>query len=199
MKSTWYNLKKKFLRIFAHVKIFKWPMFIVCEPDGYKIKGKHTLEVQSIITDGCVLARAYDGYLDGIFIPIGDSKCSHTAIYMKGYVYHALAYGVCKQTLIDFCRCDRIIVMQPKKLTKKQIQTMYEHCERNVGRPYDYNLDPHNTSKYFCHEFTASCYEDIYTIREAVCKNKLGMRNSQPTYLVDSFYKNKNFKVIYKK
>ena len=85
---------------------------------------------------GDILLRGYDKYLSGVFIP---GYFSHAGMYLgevseadsafcapefvagdatgffrpgKKMVVHALAKGVFMEDIIDFCRCDRLMVVR---------------------------------------------------------------------------------------
>lgn len=66
------------------------PLFLYYKKgDYYKISGKQTQEILSIVEPGDVLARGYDSYLDSVFIP---GEYSHTGVYVgEGKVIHAVA------------------------------------------------------------------------------------------------------------
>lgn len=121
-----------FLKIFGDIKIFKWPMFIVYDPRGYQVKGDDVREVINLAQPGDILVRGFGKYLDGLFIP---GYFSHTGLYLgevlpehvkfvesgKGkalfrsgeqIVAHAMAEGVFMEDLINFCRCDRMLILR---------------------------------------------------------------------------------------
>ncbi len=142
------DLKAVFLRIFGDIKIFKWPMFILYDPGSYQVKGEDMREVIQIIEPGDILFRGYDNYLDGYFIP---GYFSHAGLYLgkvtekdkdkitsdRGLKYfragdqmviHSMAEGVFMEDILNFCRCDRMVIVRfPKeftaadKLTEKDI------------------------------------------------------------------------------
>ena len=60
---------RKLLAIFGDIKVFKWPMFILYQPQGYGMKGPDVREVLRCIKAGDILLRGYNNYLDGYFIP----------------------------------------------------------------------------------------------------------------------------------
>jgi hypothetical protein len=125
------SLRDTLLTILGDIKIFRWPMFAVYDPGSYRVKGRDTREVLDLIKPGDVLVRGYEMYLDGKFIP---GYFSHAGLYLgelkeedaaqvkegsrrrfrtgKQLVIHAIAEGVLLEDLIDFCRCDRLLVLR---------------------------------------------------------------------------------------
>ena len=209
MKFIWYKIKSYILTIFGDLHIYKYPMFIVYNPNGYKINGDNIEQILKIAEEETMLVfmRGFDSYLDGVFIPIGVSKCSHSGIYIEEKVYHSIAEGVRKDSLIEFCRCDRLIILKPKKLTEKQYKSIYEHCEKSVGTPYDFDFYSENTnnksniksnSAYYCHEFSASCIPKTWNIEKMRVKNKLGIIGPK-IFAADSFLLNDHFEIVFGK
>ena len=130
-----------FLKAFGDIKIFNWPMFLVYDPSGYQVRGDEVREVSNIIKPGDILLRGYNKYLDGLFIP---GYFSHAGIYLgevlpehsefvtpdkreeyfrtgEQIVAHAMAEGVFMEDLINFCRCDRMMILRlPEEISVKQ-------------------------------------------------------------------------------
>lgn len=189
------KLKKIVLTIFGDMLVSKYPMFLFYHPAVDKISGMQTAEIIGLLEDGDVIGRAYDSYIDGYFIPIGESKCSHTGIYFSGIVYHAVAEGVIATDIIEFLRCDRAVIMRPvvqKRTIEKARKIAMKHEQMNV--PYDFEFDSDTPDAVFCHEFTRRCYPSL-SIYKMRARNKLHVRGPE-TYVADSFYLNKTFKVI---
>ena len=108
-----------------------------------------------------------------------------------------MAEGVRRDSIIEFCRADRIIVLKPKKMSEKQVDSAFDHAEKSVGLPYDIDFND-STDKYYCHEFTRSCFPKKWKIEQMKVKNKLGMSGPK-TWVADSFYLSDNFEVVYEK
>ena len=191
----YYKLKSTFLTLFGDIEVFKWPMFVIYRPSGYKIRGKQIRTIMKKIEPGDVLLRGYNDYLDGYFIPKGSSNCSHSGIYVgNGNVIHSIAEGVIREDLLDFLKCDYCVVLRPNT-SKNTINKALKHAKTVVGKPYDFDFDTATHDKYFCHEFTASCYPgiDVQKVRRKAWF--LGLMSPE-TYLADSFYCNDKFKII---
>lgn len=147
-------LMNHFLKAFGDIKIFNWPMFLVYDPSGYQVKGDEVREVINIIKPGDILLRGYNKYLDGLFIP---GYFSHAGIYLgevlpehselvtpdkreeyfrtgDQIVAHAMAEGVFMEDLINFCRCDRMIILRlPEEISMAQENTVADIPTNNFN------------------------------------------------------------------
>jgi hypothetical protein len=124
-------LRDGFLKAFGKVKVFPWPFWMVYDPGSYKLKGHDARALIDLARPGDVLVRGFDNYLDGKFIP---GYFSHAAIFLgptrdedlglvrpgarrlfrvgAQTVIHAIAEGVLMEDLLDFCRCDRLLLLR---------------------------------------------------------------------------------------
>jgi hypothetical protein len=138
---------ESFLTVFGDLKVFRWPLFFLYDPGSYKVKGKDMREVINLIQPGDILLRGYINYLDGYFIPGYFSHAGLylgrvDAEYLKKIwtdddnyapvdevirkcqtgeqmVIHSMAEGVFMEDLLNFCRCDRMIVLRfPEELRR---------------------------------------------------------------------------------
>ena len=165
-KKRWYE---KFLTWFGDLKYFKAPCFVVYDPSSYRVKGEDVREVIDIIEPGDVVLRSYDNYVDGLFIPgefshVGffyghateeDRKSAGTMIdnnpeklarvqrddFKTGeqMVIHAMADGVFMEDVINFCRCDKMVILRlpetlknSPQLEKVFIKTKFLPSEENI-------------------------------------------------------------------
>ena len=160
------TIKVAFLKAFAHVKIFKFPFFMVFDPHSFDIKGKHYYELLKLIQPGDIVLRAYRNYLDGYFIP---GKYSHASLYVgdeNEQIIHSMTPDVQWIDLVSFMRCDKICVIRPDVSTADK-QTAIERAKAMLGRPYDYdfkfeldgniNADPNR--KFSCSELVYFAYD----------------------------------------
>lgn len=188
-----YKIKSFILTIFGDIKVFKSPFFIVYHPTTFKVKGQETRKISSMIQPGDVIMRSYSNYLDGYFIPKGKSGCSHSGLYIgNNKIVHSIAEGSRIDDIIDFCRADKIVVLRPDSGQEYAIIHANKCADAQV--PYDFNFEP-GPGKYYCHEFTASCYPrlGIEQLRGSV----LGFIFTPYAFLADSFYSNPHFTKIY--
>ncbi|MEW6709656.1 MAG: YiiX/YebB-like N1pC/P60 family cysteine hydrolase, partial [Candidatus Riflebacteria bacterium] len=159
MQKLIYSIKKYLLTIFGDIKIFRWPMFCVYHPTSFAVKGRHTRVIMNILQPGDVVMRSYNDYLDGYFIPKGKSGCSHSGLYIgKNQIVHSIAEGSVIDDIIDYCRTDRIMILRPASGQEWAIEHAKKCADENVE--YDFNFEP-GPGKYYCHEFTASCYPNL--------------------------------------
>lgn len=125
------TLRDRLLTVLGDVKVFRWPLWLVYDPGSYRVKGHDAREVIGLVRPGDVLVRGFDSYLDGRLIP---GYFSHAGLYLgpttaadavlvrpsaRGrlavgdqMVVHAVAEGVLLEDVLDFCRCDRLVVLR---------------------------------------------------------------------------------------
>ena len=141
-RKTRKTLLERFLTIFGDIKAYpRWnrPLWILYQPEGYKVRGQEIREFLERIQVGDVLVRGFNDYLDGYFIP---GYFSHVGLYLgevaetdkeyvgkqarglkgpdsepvfrtgKQMVIHALAEGVILEDVINFCRCDYLAALR---------------------------------------------------------------------------------------
>ena len=193
MKKVSYKLKSFLLTIFGDIKVFRWPLFIAYQPTSFKIKGPETRSIMSLIEPGDVIMRSYSSYLDGYFIPKGESQCSHSGLYIgENQVIHSIAEGSKTDDSIDFCRTDKIIILRPAEGQPLAIEHALKCADSNV--PYDFNFES-GSGRYYCHEFTASCYPTLNI--KPLSGKILNLFDSPEAFLADSFYKNSHFEKVY--
>jgi uncharacterized protein YycO len=193
MGNLIYGIKRTILTIFGDIKVFRWPFFVIYQPTSFRVKGKDTRDIMENIRPGDVIMRSYNDYLDGYFIPKGESGCSHSGLYVgDNMVVHSIAEGSSLIDIIDFCRADKIIILRPNTDQVWAINHAKKCADDNI--PYDFDFVP-GPGKYYCHEFTASCYPNLNI--EILSRKVLGFINSPKAFLADSFHCNSNFTKIY--
>ena len=137
IKKIW----RKFLTVFGDIKIFKFPMFIVYQPKGYRVMGAEIEKILNIVKEGDILVRGYYDYLDGKFI---DGFFSHAGFYYgENKVIHAIAEGVVEGHLIDFCKCDYLAIIRfyPENINEEDIKLAKEKALSIIGYAYDFEFD----------------------------------------------------------
>jgi hypothetical protein len=167
-----------FIGFFGDIKVFKFPMFIIYDPGSYLIKGDDIRQVIKILKPGDILVRGYINYLDGYFIP---GFFSHAGLYLgevaesakelikpdalhdfksgEQIVIHSMAEGVFMEDVINFCRCDYMLVLRrnPEKESeeskKTTFDTVFKTALQNLGKGYDFKFDFANFTKLSCTEF----------------------------------------------
>lgn len=193
MKKFFYKLWSKFLTAFGEIKIFKFPMFVVFDPNYFKVGGKQILDILKIIQPGDIILRGYDSYLDGKFIP-DPLGYSHGAIYIgNGKIIHAVAEGVSETDIIEFTRCDRIAIFRPRKYKRNAISTAKKFLKDNI--PYDFGFRE-DVSSLYCFELCGLCYGKLEIPRQTV-KALFGLIKKENVFLAESFFDSKDMKCIY--
>ena len=164
----------KFLTIFGKIKIFKYPMFIIYEPNGYKVTGEETEKILNLIKDGDILVRGYYDYLDGKFIK---GFFSHAGFYYENnIIIHAIAEGVQKDHIIDFCRCDYLAVLRfkPGLINDQDIKAAKEIAISLLGDEYDFDFSGNN-NQYYCTEAVMKIWEKKLNITPTKVKELFGL------------------------
>lgn len=185
------SLHEKFLKIFGDIKIFKWPLFFIYQPTGYKVKGKDIHKILKVLREGDILLRGYNDYLDGKFIP---GIFSHAGFYLgKNEVIHSIAEGVIKEHILDFCRCDRIAVIRVKGFTGQELEDAKGLAETFLGCSYDFDFI-HNNNKLYCSELVNRIWK--HKVNTPPTKIKLFGIFRKEVILPDQFYRSKDMKVI---
>ncbi|MFC1542544.1 hypothetical protein ACFL4M_01470 [Pseudomonadota bacterium] len=146
-KKRWYE---KLLTWFGDLKFFWIPPMIVYDPSPYGVKGEDVREVINLIQPGDILLRSYEKYVDGWFIPgefshvgffygattednrksagtmIDDNPEKLQRVQHDGFkigeqmIIHAMADGVFMEDVINFCRCDKMVILRlPEKLENR--------------------------------------------------------------------------------
>jgi len=193
MKKFLYKCWSKLLSMFGDIKIFRWPFWVVYDPECFKMTGEKMIELMSCIESGDVILRGYDMYLDSCFIQAKRSY-SHAGLYVgNNEIIHAVAPNVTKCNIIDFCECDRIAVVRPKKGQAVAIKTAKKFLKDNV--PYDFNFK-HGQESLYCFELAAECYPKLNVIRKTV-KAMFGIIRKKNVVLSDSFFESPDFKLVF--
>ena len=94
MRRLLHRIWRRFLEIFGDVKISRYPLWIMYDPEYFKMPGEQILEVVNHVEVGDVILRGYDGYADGYFIPYaeGHGRYSHAGMYTGNcMVTHAVS------------------------------------------------------------------------------------------------------------
>jgi hypothetical protein len=149
-----------FLKVFGDIKVFRWPLFIIYDPGSYLVKGYDMRQVIKIARPGDILLRGYNNYLDGYFIP---GYFSHAGLYVgninpddavnvttdegkklfrigEQMVIHSMAEGVFMQDLLDFCRCDRMMIIRFPDEISAQKEILEKDVPFNAFNPGEKDL-----------------------------------------------------------
>jgi hypothetical protein len=126
------------ITVFGDLLVYRWPLWLLYNPTGYRVRGEDIRELIDRVRPGDVLVRGFDNYLDGRIIPgyfshvgmyLGDVTQAdadaiaragevehlpgaHRVVPGRSMVIHALAEGVLTEDVINFCRCDYMAVLR---------------------------------------------------------------------------------------
>jgi uncharacterized protein YycO len=161
MKKIFIKLRNKIIGFFGHLK-FAFTIFpgIVYKQSGYKVKGIETNRVLTLIEPGDILVRGYDSFLSSRLI----GKWSHVAIVVdRENIIHSVGKGVIKETIIDFCRTDRIAIMRikPGLIQDNDITEAIYKAHHYLGTKYDYGFNFNDAEEFSCTELLNICFKHI--------------------------------------
>ena len=179
---------------FSKIKIMSFYCFpiLVSDNDVNYIDGCDITRIMQIVQPGDVLIRGYDEYLDGKFIP-DELGYSHAGLYVgDNQLIHACSPCVQYVSLIDFCTCDRIMVLRPIYGMDKAI----EFAKSRVGVPYDFNYDS-DKGRLYCFELIANAYSCVEF--ETYSVSKFFGLVKRTCYLAKSLYESEFFANVYEK
>jgi len=184
-----------FVRFMGDIKVYKFPMFILYDPGSYRVKGEDIREVIKTIKPGDILLRGYVNYLDGYIIP---GFFSHAGLYLgevpestktefnltpeqlndfrsgEQMVIHSMAEGVFMEDVINFCRCDFMVILRrnPNKESAESKMVTFEQVFANaipcLGMSYDFKFDFSDFNKLSCTElvyFACKSFLNDYDIK----------------------------------
>lgn len=216
------KIRNTALKIFGDIKIFRYPFFILYNPQSYLVKGDDIRTVINNIQPGDILVRGYRDYVDGYFIP---GFFSHVGLYLgktdtvpdyvvnKGKseefvageqtVIHAMAEGVFMEDVINFCRCDYLVILRrsEKVETKNDIfedfQNIYKNAMENLGKPYDFKFDFTDVNALSCTEFVYECCKGFLEKYGVTLKRRSVLFYSKEVLIPDDFVTD-NFTLAFK-
>ena len=183
------------LTILGDIKVFKWPFFLIYQPKGYQVIGKEVEDILKFIKPGDILLRGYNDYLDGKFIP---GQFSHAACYYgSNRVIHLMAEGVVNDHLIDFCKCDRMVVLRIKNASNEDIEkakwaAWYFEFKQTK---YDFDFDFSN-NKLYCSEFVFRIWSHVLKI--APIEKRFMFFFKKEIILPDQFLNHPDIEIVYK-
>lgn len=191
MKKALYKIWSKFLTMFGDIKIFKWPLWIVYDPDDFEVTGEKTAQMLRLLKPGDVIIRGYKHYADGKFIP-SKAGWSHGAIYAGDWqIVHAISSGVQYIDAIEFARCDRIAILRPRKNAKSAVKKARQFAKENV--PYDFGFQ-RGASALYCFELCSECYSGL-DIKKKQASTFFGLFKKD-VYLAESFFESPDFDLV---
>jgi len=177
-----------FVKVLGDIKVFPYPMFILYDPGSYRIKGDEMREVMQAVQPGDILVRGYVNYLDGYLIP---GFFSHAGLYLgrvdddakrfvkpqgmhlfrtgEQMVIHAMAEGVFMEDILNFCRCDYMMVLRRNTSIESEAARQISFDQvmaialQQLGSPYDFQFNFSDIRKLSCTELVYVCCRDFIT------------------------------------
>ena len=188
------KLKQILLTIFGDIKVFRWPLWIVYDPDMYGMTGSKIRAVLDIIKPGDIVLRGYRHYADGYFIP---GKYSHSGIYIgDNMVVHAVSDGVSKIDILDFLMCDVCCVLRPK--SPEAAKHAVEKVQSYIGTAYDFDFSKGDKALY-CHELVAISYFPNVKVERYIPVILGGLiKGKHKVFLAQSFTDSQDFEMVFK-
>lgn len=214
------SLRNGFLKFFGDIKVFKFPFFMLYDPGSYKVKGYEIREVIESVKAGDILIRGYSNYLDGYFIP---GFFSHAGLYLghteisnimvsdiiegkfyegKQVVIHSMAEGVFMEDIINFCKCDYLLILrrspkiEPDINFEDDFKQVYEKAIKNLGKNYDFKFDFNDVGNLSCTEFVYVCNEHFLGKYNVRLKKKKVLFTKRTLLLPDDFV-TKEFEIVF--
>ncbi|MFN0213458.1 MAG: YiiX/YebB-like N1pC/P60 family cysteine hydrolase [Saprospiraceae bacterium] len=214
-------LRNRFLEFFGDIKVFKFPFFLLYDPGSYKVKGFEIRYVIDNIQPGDIVVRGYSNYLDGFFIP---GFFSHTGLFLgethkgnlllpdvieskfyegKQVVIHSMAEGVFMEDIINFCKCDYLLILRRSTEIESSSEidssftAIYENALKNLGKGYDFKFDFSNIHNLSCTELVYTCCIGYLSKYNVKIKQKRVFLKKRQILIPDDFV-TKQFKVVFK-
>ena len=199
------RIRNAFLKMFGDIKVFKFPFFVLYDPSSYKVKGDDVRNVISQIKDGDILLRGYSNYLDGWFIP---GFFSHAGLYIGKTkksvqtVIHAMADGVFMEDVINFCRCDYLVILRRNTkieptLNSDSFKRVYDKAMESLGKGYDFAFDFSDIGNLSCTELVYVCNADAMPKYDVFIKRRNVLFMKKEMLIPDDFLTSK-FDIIFK-
>lgn len=155
------QVPKWLIKLVGNIYLTSKPMWIQYKPHHHKVKGRESRQVLNVIHDGDILLRRYDGYLNTFFTP---GFWSHAGLYIgNNDIIHAIGIGVVQEDVLEFCRCDSVVVLRVKDISEDVISNaILTAKELEIARTdYDYKFKEKNGSVY-CTELVDICYNNVF-------------------------------------
>ena len=215
------DIRNGFLKFFGDIKIFKFPFFLLYDPGSYLVKGKDIRRVIELIQPGDILLRGYKNYLDGYFIP---GFFSHAGLYLgetrkensvipegaesefyegKQVVIHSMAEGVFMEDIINFCKCDYLIILrrstqiEKKEEIDRSFREVYLAALSHLGAEYDFEFNFYDIHNLSCTELVYVCYKPFMERYNVKMKTRRVLLATREMLIPDDFVTDK-FTIAFK-
>lgn len=211
MPSILGSIRNGFLKFFGDLKVFPYPLFLLYDPGSYQVKGDDIRRLIGTLEPGDIMIRGYKNYLDGYFIPgffshaglyLGEVKDINLHLTEKGkefyregeqMVIHSMAEGVFMEDVINFCRCDFLIVVRRNKRTEPDLDlskdnpAIFTKALSSLGEGYDFKFDFSEYHNMSCTEFVYYCCEEYIGKYNVYLKKKQALFTKIDAIIPDDF------------
>jgi len=154
------KLPRWMIEFTGHTMLHNRPPWFVYRPDIHRIKGRHVRWVLKMVSEGDILLRRFDGYLNTIFTP---GFYGHAGGYVgDDQMVHAMSQGTISEDILNFCRADAICILGVKVSDEEKalaVQRLKEAAEKNI--PYDFDFSRKNKTAY-CTERVDMAYGGLF-------------------------------------
>lgn len=214
------QIRNSFLKFFGDLKVFPFPMFLLYDPGSYQVKGDDIRNVITKIEAGDIMLRGYKNYLDGYFIPgffshaglyLGEVKDVNLHMSPKGkefyregpqMVIHSMAEGIFMEDVINFCRCDYLMILRRNKRTEPNLNIeadngpVFTRALGSLGKGYDFKFDFSDFHHMSCTEFVYYCCQPFIEKYKVRLKTKRALFAKIELISPDDFV-TKEFDIVY--
>lgn len=214
------QIRNGFLKFFGDLKIFPFPMFLLYDPGSYLVKGDDIRNVITKIQPGDIMLRGYKNYLDGYFIPgffshaglyLGEVKDLNLHISEKGkefyregeqMVIHSMAEGIFMEDVINFCRCDYLLIVRRNKRTEPDLDIevdnapVFTRALGSLGKGYDFKFDFSDFHHMSCTEYVYYCCQEFMEKYKVRLKTKRALFAKIELISPDDFV-TREFDIVY--
>jgi len=169
---------------------------------------------------GDIMVRGYSNYLDGYFIP---GFFSHAGLYLgetrktdvvmpeiaekdfyegKQAVIHSMAEGVFMEDVINFCKCDYLVILRRNQKTEPGVdfdgdfKKVYWKAMKNLGKGYDFKFDFSDIGNLSCTELVYVCNEDFLPLYNVKLKKRRVLLTRREVLIPDDFI-TKEFEIVF--
>lgn len=136
-------------------------VFDITLPHAHALTQDQAEQLLPNLKQGDIFLRRVDDCTANTIIP---GFWGHAALYVgNGEIIDAVGKGVRRVSVQDFfSEGDHAMVIRPKDLTEEQFNVMNTYAEKQLGKPYDYDIDNQDDSRYFCTELVSKALKEAY-------------------------------------
>lgn len=136
-------------------------VFDITVPHAHALTKEQAEQLLPNLKPGDIFLRRVDECTANLLIP---GFWGHAALYVgNGEIIDAVGDGVRRVSVQRFFEeGDHAMVMRPKDLTEEQFDRMNAYAEQQIGKPYDFDVDNQDDSRFLCTELVAKVLKAGY-------------------------------------